>query len=122
MSGHTAGPLVVGTHFAERQGARTYIPILRPGNDPVPIAVVHRDVDGYGRDEGEATAAFIVTAYNSHADLVKALERCARLISEALPKFNWGKSALDANAIALLNEVPGEVARALATLTARKVG
>lgn len=74
MSGHTAEPLVVGAHFAERHGGRTYIPILRPGNDPVPIAVVHRDVDGYGRDEGEATAAFIVTAYNSHADLVRALE------------------------------------------------
>lgn len=45
--------------------------------------------------------------------LVAALERADRLFSEALPKFNWGASALDANAIALLNEVPGEVRRAL---------
>ena len=30
-----------------------------------------------------------------------------------LPKFNWGVSALDANAIQLLNEVPGEVRAAL---------
>lgn len=29
-----------------------------------------------------------------------------RLCAEALPKFNWGASALDANAISLLNTVP----------------
>lgn len=74
MSGHTPTPWVVGAHFAERQGARTYIPILRPGNDPVPLAAVHRDVDGYGRGEGEGNAAFIVRAVNSHADLIKALQ------------------------------------------------
>lgn len=74
MSGHTATPWVAAAHFAERHGGRTYIPILRPGNDPVPLAVVHRDVDGYGRNEGEANAALIVTACNSHADLVRALE------------------------------------------------
>lgn len=45
--------------------------------------------------------------------IVRALERAERLFNEALPKFNWGASALDANAIALLNEVPGEVRRAL---------
>lgn len=45
----------------------------------------------------------------------KALERCLRLFDEALPKFNWGASFLDANAIALLNEVPGEVRAALTT-------
>ncbi|HEY3434264.1 MAG TPA: hypothetical protein VGK41_01290 [Solirubrobacterales bacterium] len=43
-----------------------------------------------------------------------ALRRAQRLFAEALPKFNWGASALDANAIQLLNEVPGEVAAALA--------
>lgn len=42
-----------------------------------------------------------------------ALLRAQRLMKEALPKFNWGASALDANAIALLNEVPGEVDAAL---------
>jgi hypothetical protein len=45
--------------------------------------------------------------------LIAALKRAERLFNEALPKFNWGKSALDANAIALLNEVPGEVRAAL---------
>ena len=44
----------------------------------------------------------------------RALRACVRLIREALPKFNWGASALDANAIALLNEVPGQVDASLA--------
>ena len=42
-----------------------------------------------------------------------ALEACQRLFNEALPKFNWGASALDANAIQRLNEVPGTVRDAL---------
>lgn len=44
---------------------------------------------------------------------VRALNRAHRLFNEALPKFNWGASALDANAITLLNEVPGEVRHAI---------
>lgn len=46
-----------------------------------------------------------------------ALGRAEQLFKEALPKFDWGKSALDANAIALLNEVPGEVHAAIAKAT-----
>jgi len=42
-----------------------------------------------------------------------ALIWCQKLFRDALPKFNWGASALDANAIRLLNEVPGIVAAAL---------
>lgn len=42
-----------------------------------------------------------------------ALEACQRLFNEALPKFNWGASFLDANAIQLLNEVPLTVQAAL---------
>lgn len=42
-----------------------------------------------------------------------ALERTQKLFDEALPKFNWAASFLDANAIRLLNEVPGEVRAAL---------
>lgn len=41
------------------------------------------------------------------------LERAQRLCKEALPKFNWGASFLDGNAIQLLNEVPAEIAAAL---------
>lgn len=42
-----------------------------------------------------------------------ALERAQLLHTDALPKFNWGASGLDAYAIRLLNEVPGEVNEAL---------
>ena len=35
-----------------------------------------------------------------------------RVAGEALPKFEWGKSALDANAISLLNEFLIEAPRA----------
>ncbi|MCP5004534.1 MAG: hypothetical protein GY941_11445 [Planctomycetes bacterium] len=47
-------------------------------------------------------------------ELVEALELTERLITEALPKFDWGKSALDANAIELLNTVPSKVTNAIA--------
>lgn len=43
----------------------------------------------------------------------KALTAALRLCDEALPKFNWAASALDANAIQLLNEVPGQIREAL---------
>jgi len=35
-----------------------------------------------------------------------ALQMAERMCNEALPKFNWGNSCLDANAIKLLNETP----------------
>ena len=62
--------------------------------------------------------AVMLTKEVAHAlaaapEMIAALTRVERLIKEALPKFDWGKSALDANAIALLNEVPGEVHQAL---------
>ena len=43
-----------------------------------------------------------------------ALQAAQRLFKEALPKFNWGASFLDANAIRLLNEVPAKVDAAIA--------
>jgi len=46
--------------------------------------------------------------------MLEALRDCTRLINEALPKFNWAASALDANAIMLLNEVPSKVKAAIA--------
>lgn len=54
------------------------------------------------------------------ARLVEVLELSNRLMQEALPKFNWGASCLDANAITLLNEVPGAVRALLAELEERK--
>lgn len=50
--------------------------------------------------------------------MLLALIRADRLCKEALPKFNWGASALDANAIALLNEVPGEIRKVLKEMPA----
>ena len=47
------------------------------------------------------------------ADLLAACKAAQRLFDEALPKFNWGASALDANAIQLLNEVPRMVRAAI---------
>ena len=48
-----------------------------------------------------------------------ALELVCRLCDEALPKFNWGASALDANAIDLLNKAPGAAKAALILVKAR---
>jgi hypothetical protein len=47
-------------------------------------------------------------------DLLAALLAARRLFAEALPRFDWGRSALDANAIQLLNEVPIMVEAAIA--------
>ena len=67
------------------------------------------------RSEDVLNAEFIVRACNNHEALLAALKSCQRLFNEALPKFNWGASALDANAIRLLNETPIEVDAAIAT-------
>lgn len=42
-----------------------------------------------------------------------ALRLALRMCDEALPKFNWGASALDANAVQLLNETPPAIRKAL---------
>lgn len=42
-----------------------------------------------------------LTARN--AELENAVKWAKRIVDEALPKFDWGRSALDANAIAVLN-------------------
>lgn len=55
----------------------------------------------------------VARALAAAPEMIAALTRAESLFREALPKFDWGKSALDANAIALLNEVPGEVRAAI---------
>lgn len=47
------------------------------------------------------------------AAMQDALEAAQKLFQLALPKFNWGASALDATAIQLLNEVPNRVHQVL---------
>jgi hypothetical protein len=71
--------------------------------------VCHLTVTGLTDEEVEANCDLIAAA----PELLKALKSVRRMIDEALPKFNWGASALDANAIRLLNEVPAEVTRAI---------
>lgn len=46
--------------------------------------------------------------------MLDALDAAAELIEYALPKFDWGKSALDGKAIQLLNEVPMIIRAAIA--------
>lgn len=71
-----------------------------------------------GSDKGPLVAVMLTKdvafALAATQEMKAALARAERLFKEALPKFDWGKSALDDNAIALLNEVPGEVVKALA--------
>jgi len=48
--------------------------------------------------------------------VLEGLEAAEQLFNEALPQFNWGASALSANAIKLLNEVPAKVRKAIEVL------
>lgn len=52
-----------------------------------------------------------------HEQMLAALQAAKKLFDEALPKFNWGASALDANAVTLLNTVPSRVAAAITRAT-----
>lgn len=65
-------------------------------------------------DVRHVDAVEIIRRVNAHDALVEALNRSQELFEKALPKFNWGSSILTAEAIRLLNEVPIEVANALA--------
>ena len=56
------------------------------------------------------------------AEAQDALQAAQRLFKEALPKFNWGASFLDANAIQLLNEVPAKVNAAIRAAKVEKNG
>ena len=56
------------------------------------------------------------------AEAQDALQAAQRLFKEVLPKFNWGASFLDANAIQLLNEVPAKVNAAIKAAKAEKNG
>lgn len=59
-------------------------------------------------------AEFIVRACNAHEALTATVARAVEMCDYALNRFNWGASALDAKAIGQLNEIPGELRRALA--------
>lgn len=65
-------------------------------------------------DVRHVDAVEIIRRVNAHDALVEALKRAQELFEKALPKFNWGSSFLNAEAITLLNDIPIEVAKALA--------
>lgn len=80
---------------------------------PHPVYASQGLFDAICETFSEEEAHAVARALNAAATSQATLARAARLFEEALPKFNWGASALDANAIQLLNEVPGEVRAAL---------
>jgi hypothetical protein len=88
-----------GSDESSRSAAHLTINV---GLDPEYLA------DGFVGNTGRACVsnAYAIAAV---PDLIAALEAAQRLFKEALPKFNWGTSCLDANAIRLLNEVPSQV-------------
>lgn len=90
MTKHTLGPLVADVRFQERHGGRTYVPILRLGNDPVPVAIVHLDVDGYGRDVGLAYARVFTAA----PDMLAALKDVVRVADWATVEFDAARAAI----------------------------
>lgn len=61
------------------------------------------------RREDAANARLIAAA----PEMLMALKAAIIMVEKALPKFNWADSALDAQAIRLLNEVPVEVRLAI---------
>jgi hypothetical protein len=50
--------------------------------------------------------AAIIDEEMHSTEIMDTLWLCKKLVDEALPKFNWGASALDAEAIQILNEAP----------------
>ncbi|MGF3027998.1 hypothetical protein ACQVP2_35055 [Methylobacterium aquaticum] len=63
--------------------------------------------------------ATVASAEAEREQLIDALAAAQRMIDEALPCFDWGKSPLSAHAIRLLNETPLVVRAALAKAEAR---
>lgn len=57
--------------------------------------------------------SLLLKAEKQEAVMRAALLLAKRMCEEALPKFDWGASCLDANAIDLLNRAPAAIASAL---------
>ena len=78
-------------------------------------------INGWGKLCSDA-ADTIDTLRAQLAEAQDALQAAQRLFKEALPKFNWGASFLDANAIQVLNEVPAKVNAAIRAAKVEKNG
>ncbi len=75
---------------------------------------LHYGIEGFNGYVCEPEIHEFEVEVPGHSSLLAATEAGLRLCDEALPKFNWGASALDANAIKLLNEVPRQLRAAIA--------
>jgi len=87
------------------------------------VAAVVKRIEEHGpADYGEPFGHYAFRLANyllrvaAEEKLLAAVEAALQLCDEALPKFNWGASALDANAIKLLNEVPDQLRAAIAAV------
>ena len=90
-------------------------PVSECRSDPdLPHNALVPDRWGLADDAWNSAGAHAQGLRDENARLRSALELARRLCDEALPKFNWGASSLDANAIGLLNSVPGAINAALA--------
>lgn len=124
LPAHTPGPWSV-PHFAKPDVGCECGYVLSGGYAGA-VCTVHASGEGYWLDTGDnpkfaeacANALLIAAA----PDLLEALRAAQRLCAEALPKFDWGRSSLDGNAIGLLNEVPGVIAAAIAKATSQASG
>lgn len=65
------------------------------------------------KDNGEKSSTVRSAPQNVNQQMLDALRAAQTLFLVALPKFNWGASCLDAQAISLLNSVPGQVKQAI---------
>lgn len=86
---------------------RDHLEVMGPDFGIVTLDAPKNDREAY--EAAQADARLIAAA----PDMLAALRCAERLINEALPKFDWKRSALDANAIRLLNEVPRCVREAI---------
>ena len=111
MSAHTPGPWeAVNESDPRGQPSVMYrglVCIL--SHSPAGRLSVVTDGRSCAPDEWAANAALIAAA----PELLEALWAAKQMIDVALPCFDWGKSALSAEAIRLLNETPGIINRAI---------
>lgn len=106
---HIPGPW---TAYAPSEDLETrHWTIRAPGSGPMVSFEVARVS---GRSVADRHTACLIAAA---PDLLAALNAAKQLFDVALPKFNWAASALDADAIRILNEAPIAVNAAIAKAT-----
>jgi hypothetical protein len=103
---HTPGPWATG--FWDDGNVEPHVEmvsVISPKSKHMNTEICAMRIKG----KGLANATLIAAA----PEMLMALKAVLVMVEKALPKFNWGASALDAQAIRLLNETPGHVRRAI---------